>query len=180
MTSRTPKKGKHETKQGGNSFPALCSAVGTILILGVILLLLPVTVPRLLGFEVFHVVSGSMTPTIPRGSMVLVKQAARKDIQTGDIIAFEREGVLVVHRVTAVQAEDGCFLTKGDANESGDLSPVMYDDLIGRVEHSIPLLGAAESQFSSLQGKAFLLILVVSGMLLRWLAGRIRASRTGR
>ena len=45
--------------------PALCNIVGTFILLSVIITCLPATVPRLLGYEVYNVVSGSMQPEIP-------------------------------------------------------------------------------------------------------------------
>ena len=170
-------KGKHLEKRGGNILPALCSLIGTLLILAVIIMLLPVTVPRLLGFKVYNVVSGSMTPAIPQGSMVLVKPVEWNSVNPGDVIAFEREGTVVAHRVVAVQREEESFITKGDANELEDFNPVPFEELIGRVERHVPVLGEVETQLSTLQGKLYLLLLVVSGLLLRWLAGKIRTIR---
>lgn len=178
----TTKTGKHEkqTSRGGGFFAGLCSLLGTLLILAVILVLLPVTVPRLLGFEIYNVISGSMSPAIPQGSMVLVKPMDWSSIQPGDVIAFEREGTVVAHRVKTVQTEERSFITKGDANAQEDFIPVPFEELIGRVERHVPVLGAVEMQFSTLQGKLSLAALVVSGLLFRWLAGRIRAVRAGR
>ena len=170
-------KGKHLEKRGGNILPALCSLIGTLLILAVIIMLLPVTVPRLLGFKVYNVVSGSMTPAIPQGSMVLVKPVEWNSVNPGDVIAFEREGTVVAHRVVAVQREEESFITKGDANELEDFNPVPFEELIGRVERHVPVLGEVETQLSTLQGKLYLLLLVVSGLLFRWLAGKIRTIR---
>ena len=170
-------KGKHIEKRGGNILPALCSLMGTLLLLAVIFMLLPATVPRLLGFEVYNVVSGSMTPAIPQGSMVLVRPIEWYSVNPGDVIAFEREGTVVAHRVVAVQQTEGNIITKGDANEQEDFNPVPFEELIGRVERHVPVLGEVETQLSTLQGKLYLLALVVSGLLFRSLAGRIRTIR---
>ena len=112
--------------------------------------------------------------------MVLVKPMDWGEIQAGDVIAFEREGTVVAHRVKTVQTEERSFITKGDANAQEDFIPVPFEELIGRVERHVPVLGAVEMQFSTLQGKLSLAALVVSGLLFRWLAGRIRAVRAGR
>ena len=170
-------KGKHLEKRGGNILPALCSLIGTLLVLVVIIMLLPVTAPRLLGFQVYNVVSGSMAPAIPQGSMVLVRPAEWNSINPGDVIAFERDGTVVTHRVVAVHQEEGSFITRGDANEQEDFNPVPFEELIGRVERHVPVLGEVETQLSTLQGKLYLLLLVVSGLLFRWLAGKIRTIR---
>ena len=170
-------KGKHLEKRGGNILPALCRLIGTLLVLTVIFTLLPVTVPRLLGFEVYNVISGSMAPAIPKGSMVLVRPTEWGSVNPGDVIAFERNGTVVTHRVAAVHQEEGSFITKGDANEQEDFNPVSFEELIGRVERHVPVLGEVEMQLSTLQGKLYLLVLVVSGLLFRWLAERIRPIR---
>ena len=39
-------------------FPALCSILGTVILLGVIAAFFPLTVPRLMGYEIYEVVSG--------------------------------------------------------------------------------------------------------------------------
>ena len=71
--------------------PGLCSMLGTLLILAVIAAFLPLTVPRLLGYEVYEVISGSMEPEIPVGSVIYVKAAEPEMISGGDIIAFGEE-----------------------------------------------------------------------------------------
>ena len=53
-------------KKGGKWFPPLCSVLGTLILVGVIAVFLPLTLPKLLGYEVYEVVSGSMEPEISR------------------------------------------------------------------------------------------------------------------
>ena len=49
------------------------SAMNSVLLLAVILLSLPLAVPRAFGYQPYSVVSGSMEPSIPVGSLVFVK-----------------------------------------------------------------------------------------------------------
>lgn len=75
--------------------------------------------------------TGSMSPTIPTGSLALVREVPASDIAIGDVVTVDRPGKLpVTHRVTSVSAapgsEDGTQRTitlKGDANLSEDPSP---------------------------------------------------------
>jgi signal peptidase I len=53
--------------------PAFCSLIGTLMLLVVIAAALPLTVPNFMGYDVYNVVSGSMEPTIPIGSIIYVK-----------------------------------------------------------------------------------------------------------
>ena len=166
-------KGKHESNRGGKFIPALCNLIGTVLILAVILILLPTTVPRLLGFEIYNVISGSMSPAIPQGSMILVRQMDWTEIRAGDVIAFMRDGLVISHRVVAVQPEERSFTTKGDANEIEDLAPVPFKELVGKVERHYPVLGEVATQLATNRGKLYLGALAVSGLLFRWMAERI-------
>ena len=104
-----PKSGK---PKGGKILPALCGVLGTLILLAVIAVSAPLTVPRLLGYEMFEIVSGSMEPTIPVGSVVYVKNVEPEKIESGDIIAFYKdEGDIVTHRVVTNYGFDvmSCF-----------------------------------------------------------------------
>ena len=72
--------------------------------------------------------TGSMSPTIPTGSLAVVKQIPATAIQVGDVVTVSRgEGQLpVTHRVlTAVPVGDGrvTIEMQGDANDSPDPHP---------------------------------------------------------
>ena len=69
MQNKSLPSGQRKTK-GGMLIPALCNIVGTFILLSVIITCLPAAVPRLLGYEVYNVVSGSMQPEIPVGSLI--------------------------------------------------------------------------------------------------------------
>ena len=163
-----------ERAKGRGVLPALCSVIGTVIILGVIVLLLPMSAPRLLGYRVYNVVSGSMVPAIPQGSMVLVRPLDWSEIAEGDVIAFESNGSVVTHRVTKIHVVEGEFITKGDANEDADITPVPFDRLIGRVERHIPLLGEITAHASSVLGKIYLFGTLMCGVLFHVLANRLR------
>ena len=76
--------------KGGKFLPALCSVSGTLILVSVIAVCIPITMPKLMGYEIYDIVSGSMEPEIPIGSVIYVKSAAPEDIQEGDVIAFRR------------------------------------------------------------------------------------------
>lgn len=146
------------SKQKSKKSPvsALCSALGTILLILVILCCLPLTVPKAMGYELYTVISGSMEPEIPVGSLVFVKYAFPSDIKEKDVIAFyggKDSNAIVTHRVVENRNFTGDFITKGDANAENDMNPVSYDDLIGKVEYSVPYVGAAAQFLTGSQGK---------------------------
>lgn len=86
----------------------------------------------LAGLEPFGVLSGSMTPTVRAGDLVYLKKDDIHPVSTGDVIAFRLSGGnFVLHRVQ--RKEDGAFVTKGDANETEDFSPVAEDQVYGKM-----------------------------------------------
>lgn len=79
------------------------------------------------GVRPLVVRSGSMEPTIPTGSMVLVQRVAAAEIAVGDVVAVERpDHTRVTHRVVDLErhGETAELTLKGDANEDVDPAPV--------------------------------------------------------
>jgi len=118
------------------------------------------------GVKLFTVQSGSMSPTIPMGSVVGVKSV--DDYSAGDIITFMSEErdenrvyqTTTTHRIVRVVEEDGVeFVTKGDANDAEDPFAVEKELVVGKVAFWIPLLGFPIS-FTRTREGMFLLIIV--------------------
>ena len=174
MSERQASSRAYERRKGGKIVPALCNVAGTVIILLVIALLLPATVSRFVGYEVYNVISGSMEPTIPTGSMVFVKAIDPVEIAPDDVIAFMSGGSVVTHRVVKNRSLEGEFVTKGDANEDEDINTVPYGSLIGRVERHVPMLGEITAQLASPLGKIYMFAFLLCGVLFNVLAGRLR------
>lgn len=130
--------------------------------------------PGLAGYKGYCVLSASMQPKYSVGSMVYVRHADMQDITTGDVITFYiNEDTLVTHRVVGKESENGGFLTKGDANEVNDGGTVLYDNIVGKVAFSIPLLGYVSSWISSTSGKSIVIGVLLVIMLIEIIAGRV-------
>lgn len=105
--------------------------------------------PTLLGFERYVIVSGSMEPTIPVGSVVYDEVVPLDQLEVGDIITFVPPPEFdiddpVTHRVVEISDMDGqlVFRTKGDANEDVDPWRMVLDGPDqARVVHHIPYVG---------------------------------------
>ena len=91
------------------------------------------------------VASGSMSPALEVGDLIIVQGIPPADIQIGDIIVFDPpQGSRTIHRVTRIQTlPNGTiqFKTKGDANPNEDLRWVPEQNVHGRVLYRIPYLG---------------------------------------
>lgn len=98
---------------------------------------------RLLGMQVFNVISGSMEPKYSVGDLLYVKTVDPDAVQVGDDITFvlNEELVVATHQVIAVDAQNRLFYTKGLANATADAAPVHFNNLIGIPVFHIPLLG---------------------------------------
>ena len=88
------------------------------------------------GHSVFEVQTGSMGEVIEPGDWIVVKY--EKNIKLNDIVTFEHKGEYITHRV--IEAYNGTYVTKGDANTAKD-SPISKDQIVGKVVKVIPNFG---------------------------------------
>ena len=154
-------------------FKIICNVLSSILVALVVVLALLLVGARVVGLQVFTVLSGSMEPTYHTGSMIYVKKVDPYSIQVGDPITFMLdESTVATHRVVGIvhDEEDPTvirFRTKGDANEAEDGGLVHYKNVIGTPVFSIPNLGYLADyiqhppgMYIAISGGAILLLLV--------------------
>lgn len=99
---------------------------------------------QLLGIDVFVVLSGSMEPEYPTGSLIYVKEVDTQILETGDVITFYlTDSTVVTHRIEEVVEQSGKirFITKGDANEVTDGGLIGPESIIGTPVLTVPYLG---------------------------------------
>lgn len=128
--------------------------VTTVLVVTVVIFAVFLMGSRLIGMQVFHVISPSMEPTYSVGDLLYVKTVDPDSVKVGDPITFVLNEDLVVatHRVVAVDGENRQFTTKGDANSTEDAAPVHFNNLIGVPVFAIPLLGYVSAYIQSPPG----------------------------
>ena len=155
---------------------AVCSTLGTALLIVLILVCLPLTVPRAFGYRIYTVITGSMEPAIPTGSLVYVKGISPEDVEEEEVIAFYSSmdsASIITHRVVANSKIMGEFITKGDANETKDMKPVPYDDYIGKVTLTVPGIGSIAQAFAGTASKLAALSMIGLAMVLLIIASVI-------
>ena len=177
-----PKKKKKKGKP--TPLGRFLNLLGSFIMLAVILLCLALAAPRLAGIKTFVVISGSMEPAIPVGSMVYSKAVDPKTLETGDVIVFYSsnapqgggtgEVIPVTHRVVLNDTTNGEITTKGDANEKNDISKVTYLNVEGKVIFHIPQLGYVAAPMSSLMGKIALALIILAGYILTEVGSSLR------
>jgi signal peptidase len=96
----------------------------------------------LFGMHPSLIGSGSMTPNLLVGDIVVARAVPIETVRVGDVITFYQEGVTIVHRVIEVHQEGGqiILITQGDANDSPD-PPVLPEYYKGKVVFTIPKIG---------------------------------------
>ena len=154
---------------GGRVFGKLIGAIGTILLVVAIIACLGLSVPRFAGIEQYVVISGSMEPAIPVGSMVYSAQTDPSTLEAGDIIVFynnEAGSTPVTHRVVENHVADGEIITKGDANEQNDMSPVIYSNVLGKLVLHVPMLGYIAAPLGTITGKIAMGCVILAAYLL--------------
>lgn len=120
----------------------ICNVLIGIIIICLLIIASALLLPGLFGYKSFAVISGSMEPGIPVGSIVYAKETPFDELKVGDVISYSLSGdTKVTHRIAAVDQKNQNFTTKGDANDTEDGNPVHYQNVIGKVALSIPFLG---------------------------------------
>lgn len=160
---------------GRKAAGAALSVFGVVLLVLVAAACLASSVPRLFGWEPYTVVSGSMEPAIPVGSMAYVMRTDPDLILEGDVIAFFDDlGNTVVHRAVRNRIVEGEIVTKGDANDAADMKPVKWDRVIGRVGTTVPGLGAWAAATGGMAGKLWTMCVALGGAILNIAGSRLR------
>jgi signal peptidase I len=133
------------------------------------ILALTIVVPRLTGSTPYTVLTGSMRPTYPPGTLIVVKPQDPETLGVGDAITFQKESgdpEVVTHRIIeSRQSSKGVrtFVTQGDANPSRDKNPVVVEQIRGKVWYSVPYLGYVNNVVTG-QQRAVMVSVVVGGL----------------
>ena len=128
------------------------SAVATALLLAVMAVALPFSVPKLFGYQIYNVLTQSMEPAMPVGSAIYVKRCDPQALRQGDVITFrlsEATGLVETHRVVENDTQARQLITKGDANALPDVNPVSYERVVGKMVVCIPVLGTVSEMLHS-------------------------------
>lgn len=127
-----PRRGRVRAVLGERALDVLAAGGLVCILLVVAALVLDVT---LIMFR-----TGSMAPTIPAGSVAVVRQVPAADIRVGDVVTVDRDPQLpVTHRVLTVDGTGAqrTITMQGDANASPDPAPYTVTT-VRRVLWSLP------------------------------------------
>lgn len=125
---------------------------------GLIIMAIPVSfmIYFISGYFRYHAVcvaSGSMSPTIYKGDIVVVdKEFNIENIKEGQVLAIKKNNIIIIHRLVEKVLIDGEYVlyTKGDNNEDIDSFTTGVDEIYGIVNINIPFLGLPTIWFNEL------------------------------
>ncbi|MGU8456279.1 signal peptidase I [Clostridium perfringens] len=128
----------------------------------VIISYIVVASPMLFGNRPVVVLTGSMEPSYPVGSLTYYHSTTFDEVKVGDAITFKAGDSLVTHRVEEKNELSRNFITKGDNNDTQDINPIEEAELVGKTSKiAIPYLGYVVSY-----GKNIGVILMMGAILL--------------
>ncbi len=144
------------------------SASILVLLLGVAVAV--VGLPVAVGGSAMTVLTQSMEPGLPPGTLVVIRPTPVDEIRVGDVITYQissGEAAVVSHRVVSKTYAAGelTFVTKGDNNDTVDPAPVRPVQIRGTLWYSLPLLGWVNTVLNG-SNRTLVLAVVAGGLFL--------------
>jgi signal peptidase I len=161
--TRTSSEPEREQSWARRALSRVGTGLGGLFVVAV----LAATVPALFGWNSIKVLGSSMGDALPLGSIAVTREVPAADIQVGDVILFASKAgaIPTLHRVIRFETQDGkrVAVTKGDANQKEDLTPVAMNNAGSVVQYHVPYLGYL---FVALASNAKLLIFMIAPLAL--------------
>lgn len=137
-----------------------------LVVAGVVAVL--VVLPRTHDTAALTVLSGSMTPDIPVGAVVVIRPVDPATLEVGDVVTYQiRPDApdVITHRIIDVrQTDDGpVFELQGDANRGPDDEPVPAAAIRGELWFDVPHLGSVRDGFQDSRAVATVVALLLGG-----------------
>jgi signal peptidase len=167
----------------------LTQVVAWFVIAAVLLVLaVSVLIPRLAGAHPYTILTDSMRPGMPPGTLVVVRPIDATDIRIGMVVTYQLESgkpAVVTHRVVGQGYNakgDLVFTTQGDANDIADERPVLPVQIKGERWYYVPHLGRVTNAVTNSQRRAAITIVAVGlfGYAATMFAGAARDRRKTR
>jgi len=128
-----------------------------------------VILPRATHGTALTVLTGSMTPTIPVGSVVLDRPVDPGTLRVGDVATYQKaagQAEYITHRIVAINTKTNpvTFTFKGDANRGPDVAPVPATAIRGKVWFHVAHLGTIRDSIQSRGMRATVMVFALIGL----------------
>ena len=120
----------------------IISIILTMLVL-VIMVGTVMVVSNQFRYGAYVIATESMTGELNKGDVALCERYEDQTIQAGQIIAFEKNNSVIIHRVVDIKIINGItrYYTQGDANEEPDAGFVTEADIVGMINYKLSYFG---------------------------------------
>ena len=159
-----------EASTEGSIWRYLGFALGAALLLLVIGLgLALVVIPKVTGATPLTVLTSSMEPGLPPGTLIVVRPVGPDALRIGDVVTSQMESGnarVVTHRILSiVSSSDGSrsFIVQGDNNSVPDDEPVVAEQIQGRLWYAVPYVGYANNLING-ANRAWIIPVVTVGL----------------
>jgi signal peptidase len=145
-------------------------ALLTVILFAMAAVTVLIVIPRATNGVAMTVLTGSMTPTLPVGSIIVDRPVDPGTLRVGAIATYQAEpGVekYVTHRILEIHTDTTptTFTFKGDANRAADIDPIPATAIRGQVWFHVPYLGTIRDALQShgMRGLVLAAVLVLLG-----------------
>ena len=136
----------------------ILKTISSLIVLVAVVLAILLVGLKLVGFQIYTVVSGSMEPNYHVGSLIYVKEVEPNTLEVNDAITFKLgDNTIATHRIIEIVPDEEnqnkySFRTKGDANDNPDANLVEPNKVLGKAIFTIPYLGYLATYIKSYPG----------------------------
>lgn len=140
-----------------------------VLLVALAVLAIAVAVPRLTGATTYTILTGSMRPGLPPGTLVVMRSTPPGALRVGDVVTYQLESgspTVATHRIVAMGVNgkgERTFRTQGDANDTPDPEWVRPVQIRGKLWYAVPYVGWADHWLNG-QQRALTRMVVAAGL----------------
>lgn len=155
-----------------------------LLLLVIALALLVIVIPKAVGGIPLTVLTSSMIPHYPPGTLIIDRPVDPKDLRIGDVVTYQIESGkpgVITHRIIAIHSSsDGSrtFQFKGDNNSQPDVDDVIEKQIQGRVWYSLPWIGYVNNAVNGQGGNW--IVPALAGLLFAYAGYTVASAIVGR
>ena len=142
---------------------------GAVLVFVILLAALLIVVPKIAGATPLTILTSSMEPGLPPGTLIYVLPIEPDDIGVGDVITYQiRSGYpdLITHRVISISSSDtgeSSFILQGDNNGAPD-QPIKPEQIQARLWYAVPYMGFVNSTVNG-ENRAWIIPVIAVGLI---------------
>jgi signal peptidase len=182
--ARTQPATARRERRTGTVWWALQIITWLILLILVAILLAAIVVPKASGAQPYTVLTSSMKPHYPPGTLIVVRKVDTSTLRIGEVVTYQirsNDPAVITHRIvgfTFDQQGNRLLTTQGDAVPVPDANPVQSEQVRGKLWYAIPYLGYVNNWITG--STRLIIVYVLAGALILYAAAQFVGSARDR